>query len=187
MSEQGIAQFTLLLATREPACLGPGPRAGVLPAAELNEKLDGLFAKVGRPVAQQQLLRALLLLWHDQLDAAHTIAQGIETADGSFVHAVMHRREPDAWNSKYWWRRVGSHPAFPELARRVSEFLRRNSQDAAAQRLNRLVTGGNWDAPGFVDLCDAAKAPSLIRTLQEIQRIETEVLLEYFLAEESAR
>jgi hypothetical protein len=39
------------------------------------------------------------------------------------VHAIMHRREPDPWNSKYWWRRVGAHPCFPELARRAGAFL----------------------------------------------------------------
>jgi hypothetical protein len=29
---------------------------------------------------------------------------------GSFWHAIMHRREPDPGNSKYWWRKVGAHP-----------------------------------------------------------------------------
>jgi hypothetical protein len=39
----------------------------------------------------------------------------LHTADGSFWHAIMHRREPDAWNSKYWWRRVGNHPVLGRL------------------------------------------------------------------------
>lgn len=178
-----MAQFRPLLATSEPADLGPGPRSAVLPVAQLNRKLDGLFASLRLSATRQELVRALLLLWHDHLDAAHAIAQGIENADGSFVHAIMHRREPDAWNSKYWWRRVGSHRAFLELARRVGEFLKNNPQAEAAAGLNQLVAGGNWDAAGFVDRCDVARDANLIRTLQEIQRLETEVLLEHFLTE----
>lgn len=54
-------------------------------------------------------------LLHDFLDESHTISQEIDTRDGSFWHAIMHRREPDPSNSKYWWRRVGSHPVLDEL------------------------------------------------------------------------
>jgi hypothetical protein len=39
--------------------------------------------------------RAGLLLWNDDLDASHTIAQDIEDVTGSYWHAIMHRREGD--------------------------------------------------------------------------------------------
>ena len=105
-----------LLATAEPPLLDATPRGGTLPAAEIEARLAGPLRAAGLRTANVELVRALMLLWHDHLDAAHTLAQGVENADGSFVHAIMHRREPDAWNSKYWWRRVGAHPAFPEIA-----------------------------------------------------------------------
>lgn len=179
MSAQTITQIRQLLVTDESADLGPGPRTGVMPEGELSSHLDSLLDGSTLSSTRQQLIRSLILLWHDHLDASHNISQGIENADGSFVHAIMHRREPDAWNSKYWWRRVGNHPAFPEIGRRVGELLSGENSDLA----KRLVPGGQWDASAFVDTCDTAKDESLIRTLREIQRIETEVLLEHFCHE----
>jgi len=179
MSEQMVAQFKELLATDEPPELGPGPRTGVWSEARLNARLDASLGKTDLSSTRQQLVRSLILLWHDHLDASHTISQGIENADGSFLHAIMHRREPDAWNSKYWWRRVGDHAVFPEIGRRVSKLLSGEKSDLA----KRIVPRGHWDASAFVDACDAAREEALIKTLREIQRIESEVLLEYFCHE----
>jgi hypothetical protein len=196
MSDAVLAQIRWLLSANEPPELGPGPRAGVMSEQELTPKLAALFRDSKLSSPRQQLLRALILLWHDHLDASHSISQGIENADGSFVHAIMHRREPDAWNSKYWWRRVGKHQVFPEIAKRVEELLgsrrREEADTVAAGRVRlltsaatnadlakRLVPEGNWDAAAFVDACDSAKDEMLIHTLREIQRIETEVLIEF--------
>src|SRR4051812_8366636 len=43
-------------------------------------------------------------LLHDYLDESHKISQGIDTTSGSFWHAIMHRREGDFSNAKYWFR-----------------------------------------------------------------------------------
>lgn len=54
----------------------------------------------------------LLALWHDgrgDWDAAHRVAQDIDDADGSWIHAYLHRKEGDAGNAAYWYRRAG-HP-----------------------------------------------------------------------------
>jgi hypothetical protein len=180
MSDAVTTELLQLIATPAPPALGPESRRSVLSAAALNTKLDSLLAVTDLPATQQQLIRALLLLWHDHLDASHDISQGIENADGSFIHAIMHRREPDYWNAKYWWRRVGNHPAFPEIARRVGTFLQQHN---ATSLIAKLLPGGNWDAAAFVDACEAAASSAQhVELLREIQRIETEVLLERFLS-----
>lgn len=201
MNAQVLDGIKQLLATPEPPQLGPQSRAGVQSEAALNAQLDSLFRATDLALERQQLIRSLVLLWHDHLDAAHTLAQAIENPDGSFVHAIMHRREPDYWNAKYWWRRVGPHPAFPEIARRVGKLLtgsrRREEADPGdtgkvrlltsaatnADFVKRLVPAAKWDAIAFVDLCEGAKTEPEIQTLREVQRVETEVLLGFFCHE----
>lgn len=176
------ATIKALLNTASLPALGPQQRAEAMSAADLSQRLNSAFAGSAFPHEQQQLIRSLLLLWHDHLDASHTISQAIENRDGSFIHAVMHRREPDYWNAKYWWRRVGDHPAFVAIARQSSELL----NAVKAKNLSKLLTSaGKWNADGFVDLCEqAVERPELIAPLQEVQRIETSVLLDHFLRNE---
>jgi hypothetical protein len=168
-----------LLLTPEPPDLGPGPRGGVRPERELNDELDQIFRGADLSEERQQLIRALVLLWHDHLDAAHVIAQSIENPDGALVHGIMHRREPDYGNAAYWFRRVGRHPAFPELARRVRRLLDSNPKVRAGEE---FISGGSWDPFGFVAACEHAAALSVPQEarllLREVQRVETETVLD---------
>jgi hypothetical protein len=175
-------QIQRLLNTPQSAELGPAARSGTRSADELDAELKSLFPVGGLSSSRQQLVRALILLWHDHLDASHSISQGIENADGSYVHAIMHRREPDYWNAKYWFRRVGKHPAYGELARRVSELLKHRG---AGELTRKLLTRGEWDAFAFVDVCEQAQPGDELP--REIQKIEFEVLLERFLAVDDSK
>lgn len=56
-----------------------------------------------------------LWLLAGDLERSHRISQEIETASGSYWHGLMHRREGDYGNSKYWFRRAGGHPAIGEI------------------------------------------------------------------------
>lgn len=67
--------------------------------------------------SKQSLCMSGLWLLAGELDRSHTISQNISSAEGSFWHGIMHRREADFGNSKYWFGRVGSHPVFDQLAK----------------------------------------------------------------------
>src|SRR4051812_9755896 len=70
-------------------------------------------------------------LLHDYLDESHTISQGIDTTSGSFWHAIMHRREGDFSNTKYWFRHVGHHPVFAPLGERAHVALSLRDADSS--------------------------------------------------------
>ena len=173
-----------LLATDQPPDLGPGPRAGVLPEPELETELANFFRRHKVPPPKRALLKALILLWHDHLEAAHTIAQSVDTPDGAFLHGIMHRREPDYTNAAYWFRRVGRHAAFPEVARRAAALL---DQPAGRALARELMPQGEWNPFSFITVCErVAVRPALDTERQlarELQRVETQVLFDYFTGE----
>jgi hypothetical protein len=168
-------QFEPFLETDEPADLGPGPRRGVQSQSELEAKLKPMLQASGLEDRRQALTFALVLLWHDHLDAAHSIAQSVETPDGAFVHGIMHRREPDFGNAAYWFRRVGRHPAFEPLAESVTALCQAPAERTVAER---LLPKGNWDPFAFIDACAAAgNNPDGQKLLRQIQREEFGALL----------
>lgn len=101
----------------------PDPAPGLGPEVRAGAWEEAAVAAAAAPLAQgldplrADVLHACLLLWHDRLDAAHALAQRHEgRRDADCAHAIMHRREPDLGNSRYWWARVGEHPLAAELA-----------------------------------------------------------------------
>ena len=127
---QGLKQ---LLQTSSPAELGPRMRPGTLPVGPLNEQVNALIRKSTLPERGQNLIRGTLLLWHDHLDEAHSIAQIVEDSDGNLLHAIMHRREPDYGNSKYWFRRAGKHPCYSRIASQVQTLVNACDANLGAQ------------------------------------------------------
>lgn len=99
----------------------------LLDAIPLSQSMTQLVVTQGGPVqivselVKHPLIKAKpalmtgLWLYVDQLDASHVISQEMENPTGSFWHGIMHRREGDFWNSHYWFRKVGAHPAMKQI------------------------------------------------------------------------
>lgn len=169
-----------LFASDELPALGPEPRLGRPPLAKLAAEINDLNQTVKLDEAKSLLIQSLFFLWHDYLNESHALSQEIHTPDGSYLHGMMHRREPDYWNAKYWFHRVGAHPASAEIAHLTGTAL---AEEPALQKL--ILPGGSWDPAGFVDACEQAAKGKLstnqVNLLQQIQAIEFHVLLEEFL------
>jgi len=147
----------------DPPSLGPGQRDSAMSVATVMAKVDG----------ESALIQSAALLWHDHLDKSHDLSQDIPCADGSFLHGIMHRREPDYSNAKYWFNRVGTHPVYPEILNRVTQLVADTSLENLA--------GIKWDAAAMVDAVSSARVGTdEYMILQQIQRVEFEFLLERF-------
>lgn len=83
--------------------------------------LTDLGAPVTNPVMAQCCYSGLWIL-HSFWEQSHAICQEIPTPEGSFWHAILHRREPDPMNSKYWYRQVGQHLVFDQLVQLASKI-----------------------------------------------------------------
>ena len=60
--------------------------------------------------APPDLPLSLQALWHEakgEWNAAHDLLQNDNSDAGSWVHAYLHRKEGDAGNAAYWYRRAG--------------------------------------------------------------------------------
>jgi hypothetical protein len=109
-----------------------------------------------------------LYLYFSCLDEAHTIAQSVETPDGSFWHGIMHRQEPDAGNAGYWFRQVGKHAVFADLCNSAKEL--------------GYPAGSAWDPFAFIDACEEARLhPGSDREMLmlKVQRAEWQLLFDY--------
>jgi hypothetical protein len=146
-------EFKALIAAPTLPDVGPGPRPDRLPADELGARLDRFFAARAIVDPLRPWLSSAALIWHDHLEASHRLSQQISGPDGSFLHGIVHRREPDPGNAAHWFHRVGRHEAYREIARQATRRLVRERQH---ELLARLAPNGLWDPFAFIDACAAA-------------------------------
>jgi hypothetical protein len=162
-------------AYQAPVVRGPGQ-------SEAREALSMVKAQdlLGVPVRQPDEAMAMLAglwLWQDWLDESHVISQSLDNPSGSFWHAIMHRREGDFSNSKYWYRRVGSHVVFDAIAANVGAILNPLPADKS---LLRLVRGG-WNPDALVDLAEELdrRPDARLAAFVAVQKLEWRMLFDH--------
>lgn len=119
-----------------------------------------------------------ICLLHDYLDKSHKICQSVFTLEGSYWHGILHRREGDYYNSKYWFGQVGKHPVFKPLQQTAVEAASKFEQNEFMQFLSEQK---KWNPMAFVDLC----AETVMNNSQneflcrKIQQYEWSILFDY--------
>jgi hypothetical protein len=172
-----LASVAKLVETKEPPLLGPGkPDGNLRPQLEAAAAELATSSQVRDPSMASACMAGLWLL-HNFLDESHTLSQEIKTPTGSYWHGLMHRREPDFANAKYWFHRVGRHPVFESLHATAGDVV----GPTADLSLLTLLKRPEWDPFAFVDLCESGLtgSKSLAHPCQLLQHAEWRLLFDY--------
>ncbi|HWP31847.1 MAG TPA: hypothetical protein VNK96_09040 [Fimbriimonadales bacterium] len=91
--------------------------AALVPKESHDKEILELAERVVRSDAFAELLEAQAGIWLyvDELERSHKISQNLTTREGMTWHGIMHRREGDFGNSKYWFRQAGFHQALKAI------------------------------------------------------------------------
>ena len=115
------------------------------------------------------LVRAGLFYHHNALDDAHRLVQEATGDEAAYWHAMIHRRERDFENARYWLRRAGEQPPFAEMQARAAD---------ASANMGRQM---GWDPFLLVHLAEQLRfgAEELQPEVVGLGRVEFEVFFDY--------
>jgi hypothetical protein len=164
--------------------------ARVLPLTQSADRDEEGIAELCRFSAGQLLpnarnaevgYSALLLLLGDW-KGSHDLTDDDESPEGCYLHAIIHRIEPDSANSSYWFRHMGEHPLFPAVQSRAQEILRENP-------VSGWQLKSSWDPFLFNKWCEEARTKPRSdeeKTALAVQRAEWNLLFEWCSEQEIA-
>ncbi len=121
--------------------------------------LAEVFPRASRPrrLALSAGLLQILDFWEDSHEAAQEADDLGEHTFSPYWHAIAHRRQPDPANAGYWFRRVGRHPIFVELAESLASICEAHGDSLLS---TQLLSQGAWNPIGFVSFCvEASRQP----------------------------
>ena len=154
------------------------------PAADARAALTAMTDQTVSPNRRVRMphdaecLRSALWLLFDYEKESHELSQNIPTPSGSYWHGILHRREPDPSNAKYWMARIGEHPICPELLADAQEIAAAAGA-AGAALLSAMQGKKSWDGAWFVDRCNSGPDQATTRILLDIQQREWLLLFDY--------
>lgn len=179
MSEQnsgGTVGVVALLGGLSAPELDATRRPNTWTEAQIDDELGKFLKPASWGKTRTIWARAILRVWHDHLDEAHELVQDDPAGTGAWIHGIIHRREPDYSNARFWFRRVGEHPACAALARDVGSM---------PGMTGSLVVGGRWQPMSFISRVEKALAgrdAMEIEVLKEVQAREINALLASLVA-----
>lgn len=145
-----------------------------LPPLQAQKPFDDKLTSEIESFAQQNspnrpCVRAALHILNDDIERAHKIAQDDEgDMSSNLCHAILHRREGDFWNSKWWFRQI-KHPLIDQIYGGTSEA------QTFVDSVESIVGGGKRG--GASTPC----AASNLETLKRKQADELSQLIQYLL------
>ena len=115
------------------------------------------------------LVRGGLFYALDALPEAHAIFQEASDDRGAYWHGMLHRREGDFDNARYWFRRAGVLPFFAEVHRE------------ACAHSEAMARQANWDPYLFAGQCEQVRFgdADLAGEMQALQRVEFDAIFDY--------
>ena len=162
----------------------PRPFESLVRGKPLAQGREAVAALSGKPL----LIQAALYLCFDCFEEAHQIANDHEgTVAGNWTHAILHRREPDAGNSKYWYARVKVPAKLGQgIAKEALRVLGEKTERELEDFREKLAQSGVWEPEAFVDACEKfrKKDPRLpaYGALARVQETEWKGLVDFILS-----
>ncbi len=149
-------------------------RADRLDSETIDTELHKLWHARVLPEWSERQTKCLLLLWHDYMELSHHIADEERTTDFIYIHAMIHRREGDIYNSRFWFRHLDMcHIVISNITKEVRTYLTEKDE---TQLLDRFVKNDGWLPLEFLE--EVSKASKLkpsdpfVKLLRDIQTIE---------------